>query len=112
MSNRLMSAVAVLALSTMACGGGAGTPKSDAAAPAANAPAAAAAPAAGGDSIGVPECDEYIKKYESCVNSKVPESARAQVKATFEAARAAWKQAASTPQGKQGLVIGCKQAND
>ena len=65
---------------------------------------------ASGDKIGVAECDEYIQKYEACVNSKVPETARSMVKANLDTMRAAWKRAAETPQGKAGLATACKQA--
>jgi hypothetical protein len=67
---------------------------------------------ASGDKIGVAECDEFIQKYEACVNSKVPESARSMVKTNLDAMRTAWKKAAETPQGKAGLAQGCKQALD
>ena len=53
---------------------------------------------------GVAECDEFIQKYEACVNSKVPETARSMVKANLDSMRNAWKQAAATPQGKAGLA--------
>ncbi len=69
-----------------------------------------AAPAA--DSVGVPECDDYISKYEKCINSKVPEMARATMKAAFDQTRASWKSAAATPEGKQGLAAACKMAMD
>jgi hypothetical protein len=62
------------------------------------------------DSIGVPECDEYIKKYEMCLNNKVPEAARAGLKTSFEQTRKAWKDAAASPQGKTALATGCKTA--
>ena len=65
---------------------------------------------ASGDKIGVAECDEFIQKYEACINSKVPESARSMVKANLDSMRTAWKKAAETPQGKAGLATGCKQA--
>ena len=65
---------------------------------------------AAGDKIGVSECDEYIEKYEACVNSKVPEAQRAMLKAPFEAQRKAFKDAAANPQAKAGLATGCKQA--
>ena len=65
---------------------------------------------ASGDKIGVAECDEFIQKYEACVNSKVPESARSMVKANLDTMRNAWKKAAETPQGKAGLAQGCKTA--
>jgi len=65
-----------------------------------------------GDKIGVPECDDYIAKYESCVRSKVPETMRAQMESTLKTARDNWKKAAETPQGKGTLAAACKQAND
>ncbi len=65
--------------------------------------------AAGAD-FGVPECDDYIKKVQECVDSKVPESSRALVRQTLDQSRDAWKKAAATPEGKAGLAIGCTQA--
>ncbi|OLE54926.1 MAG: hypothetical protein AUG51_06210 [Acidobacteria bacterium 13_1_20CM_3_53_8] len=65
-----------------------------------------------GGSIGVPECDEYITKYEACINQHVPEAQRAQMRAAFEQARNGWKQAAATPQGKAALAQSCKQMMD
>lgn len=64
------------------------------------------------DKVGVPECDEYITKWEACVNSKVPEAQRATYKSSFETLRKSWKDAAANPQGKAGLAMGCKQALD
>jgi BRCT domain type II-containing protein len=64
------------------------------------------------DKIGVPECDDYIAKYEACVNSKVPEMARAQFNSAMKTARDAWRKAASTPEGKAGLAAACKQATE
>lgn len=63
-----------------------------------------------GDSIGVPECDEYIAKYEACVDKHVPENMKATMKTTFDQSRKAWKAAAATPQGKTTLGTTCKQA--
>lgn len=97
----------------MACGGG--EKPADTAAPATTAPAASQA-AGGASSIvadgdfGVPECDNYIKKYVGCVETKVPEAARAQMKQAFDQTKAAWKAAASTPAGKAGLAQACTQA--
>ena len=68
--------------------------------------------AGGGDKIGVPECDEYIEKYEACIMSKVPEAARAASKSALDQSRKAWKDAAATPQGKAALATGCKTALD
>jgi hypothetical protein len=69
----------------------------------------AAAPVAAGD-FGVPACDQYMRKYLACVDTKVPESGRAAMRQSFEYARAAWKQAASTPEGRQHLAAACTQA--
>jgi hypothetical protein len=83
-------------------------PASTAAAPAAK-PAAAPATA---DSIGVPECDEYLNKYQACVDSKVPEAARASFKQSLDQTRAAWRTAAANQGGKEGTAAACKQARD
>jgi hypothetical protein len=63
---------------------------------------------ASGDKIGVPECDDFLTKYEACVTDKVPTAARAQFAASLKQWRDAWRTAASTPQGKAGLAAGCK----
>lgn len=117
MRKSLMLVAAVVVPSVLfACGGS--KPAAPGAAAAAPAPAAApaesaAAPAATAvvaDAIGVPECDNYVKKYMECVGSKVPEVARAQYKAAFDQAVAAWKQVAATPEGRSGLAAACTQA--
>ena len=60
----------------------------------------------------MPECDDYLTKYFACIDSKVPEATRATVRQSVEQTKAAWKQAASTPQGKSSLAMVCKQAAD
>jgi hypothetical protein len=62
------------------------------------------------DKTGVPECDEYIAKYEACIFSKVPEASRAVYQTPFDQMRKSWKDAAANPQAKAGLAVGCKQA--
>jgi hypothetical protein len=73
-----------------------------------------ATPAAGTASLtGVASCDEYLTQVERCLNNpQVPEAAKAAYRQSLEANRTAWKQAASTPQGKAGLEAGCKAALD
>lgn len=64
------------------------------------------------DSVGVPECDEYIKKYEACLTSitaKAPQAAPG-LKTGFEAQRKAFKDAAANPASKSQLPATCKQA--
>ena len=62
------------------------------------------------DKIGVPECDEFIAKYESCVSGKVPEVARAQYQSAVKQWKESWKKLAENPQTKGSLTAACKQA--
>lgn len=62
---------------------------------------------------GVPACDEYLATVEKFVNNpNVPAATKDAYKQSLEQNRTAWKQAASTPQGKASLESGCKQALD
>ena len=65
-----------------------------------------------GTTIGVPECDDYIAKYDACVSNKVPEASRAQYKSSIEQMRSSWKQLASNPQTKASLAQACKNATE
>lgn len=65
---------------------------------------------ASGDSIGVAECDEYVKKWEACFKDP---TMRAAAEPAFKAQRDAFKTAAA--QGgaaKDALKNTCKQALD
>jgi hypothetical protein len=66
---------------------------------------------AAGDSIGVTECDDYFKKMDSCM-AKMPAESKAATEAAMKQNRDAWKQAASTSAGKDGLKTACKAALD
>lgn len=65
-----------------------------------------------GDKIGVPECDDFIAKYDACVSSKVPEMARAQYQGAIKQWRDSWKKLAADPATKGSLAAACKQARD
>lgn len=65
-----------------------------------------------GDNIGVPECDEYIAKYEKCIGAKVPEMARGAMQEAFTKTRASWKELAANDATKGSLAAACKQAMD
>ena len=107
---------AAVALTLGACSGGGEKAKPAASAPPAAttaAPAAPAATAAAADAeFGVPECDDYFKKYLACIDSKVPDSARATIRQSLDQTKAAWKQAAATPEAKAALDQGCKQSTE
>jgi hypothetical protein len=71
----------------------------------------ASAPA-GGNSVGVPECDDYLSKVEACIANHVPEDAKAMQRQSMDQMRAQWRQAAENPTAKAGLAAGCKAALD
>jgi hypothetical protein len=104
----LVLALAVALAPLAACSKGSGAPAGG------QAPAAPAATASGQNAsgFGVPECDDYISKYMACIDQKVPEAAREQVRAAFEATKASWQQAATTEAGRSTLAMACKQATD
>jgi hypothetical protein len=62
-----------------------------------------------GEKIGIPECDDFIAKYEACV-SKAPEAQRAQFQAGLKQWRDSWRQLAQNPMTKGTLAAACKQA--
>lgn len=112
MKSSSFSLLSLAVATTIACGEAQAPAKTaPAAAPAATQAAAAPAPAAGAE-FGVPECDDYMTKYLACVDSKVPEAARAALRQSLDQAKAQWKQAASTPEGKSGLAMACKQMTE
>ena len=93
-------------------------PAAPAAAPTPAAPAAApaaagenAGTAAAGADIGVAECDDYIKQYTACLG-KMPAAAKTAAENAFKQSKDAWKAAAATPAGKDGLKTACKAALD
>jgi hypothetical protein len=66
------------------------------------------------DSVGVPECDDYIKKYEACLTKIAKDAPQVQpsLKTSFDAQRNAIKQAVSTAEGKKMMATQCKQYVD
>ncbi len=93
-----------------------------AAEPAAAAPAASAAPAKataakrprppapGGPRVGIPECDNYLDKYGTCLVEHVPESTRPLMAKSLSDTREAWRRAASEEGGRAQLLETCKSA--
>jgi hypothetical protein len=112
MKSRSFAFLSATVVLTIACGEAQAPAKTApaAAAPAAAAPAAPAA--AGGAEFGVKECDDYLAKYVACVDSKVPEAARAALRQSLDQTKAQWKQAAATPQGKDALATACRQMTE
>ena len=68
-------------------------------------------PAAAQD-IGVASCDSFLKTYQSCVVSKVPEAQRANATTALEQTKANWMAVAATPEGKAKLDATCKETTE
>jgi hypothetical protein len=77
----------------------------------ANGTTATSSTASSGEKIGIPDCDDFIAKYEACT-SKVPEAGRAAWKDAMVKWRDAWKKAAENPATKAALASQCKQIAD
>lgn len=100
----------VIGLLILACGGptnknGAPTNSSSSESSTAATPAATVASA---EQIGVPECDNFLNAYESCVTTKVPAAVRPGFQATMIAWRSEWKRMANDPQTRPALAAACK----
>ena len=82
-----------------------------AAAAAGTAEPAQAAPTASVDALGVEECDDFLTKYEACVNDKVPAGSRDAFRQSIAATRAGWKQAIDAG-GRDQLAAACTQMKE
>jgi hypothetical protein len=107
-----ISILGVLVVVAAACGGHETTPPPATQPPAAAAPATTAPAASGAAEFGVPECDDYLKKYMACIDSHVPEAGRAMMRQQLDQTKEQWKQAAATAEGRSALGVGCKAAMD
>jgi hypothetical protein len=65
-----------------------------------------------GEKVGIAECDNFITAYETCVASKVPEAARANLRASVTTWRTEWKKLADNPQTRGTLAAACKTQRD
>lgn len=74
-------------------------------------PSTVVATSTAGD-VGIAECDDYLNKYQACVLTKAPQSARATLKQSLEETRSVWRTASATPNGKAGLAAACKQVRE
>lgn len=62
--------------------------------------------------VGIAACDEFLKKYEACVTTNVPEAQRAVYKGQFDQMRKMWSDAAKNASAKPTLESACKQSAD
>lgn len=65
-----------------------------------------------GEKVGIAECDSFITAYETCVSSKVPAAAQANLKASVAQWRTQWKKLADNPQTRGTLAAACKSQRE
>jgi len=104
----------VVAVLMISCAKSESTTNRDATAPATSQPATSPATttASSSDSIGVAECDAFLKSYEACVKDKVPEAQRATFNTGLAQWRKSWHDLAQNPQTKATLASICKTQLD
>lgn len=61
---------------------------------------------------GVAACDDFLKKYEACVTTKVPAAQKATYQGQFDQMRKAWADAARNATAKASLESSCRQMSD
>lgn len=94
---RHLGAAVGLALAVAACGGGGEEKTTTGAAPAA--------------ATGVPECDAYLAKAQTCLQH-VPEASRPTMEKAINDQREGFKQLAQNAEAKGPLATSCKQLSD
>ncbi len=62
------------------------------------------------DPVGIPACDGFLAKYETCITSKIPAAQQPTFKSSVDQMRTSWATAAKTPQAKPALEAACKQS--
>ena len=67
------------------------------------------AASAGGDSIGIKECDDYIKKWNDCYKDPTMKAA---AKPAFDQMKQQWATQAKDPNQKAALAQACKMSLD
>jgi hypothetical protein len=59
---------------------------------------------------GVAACDDFLKKYEACLTSKIPAAQKVTFQGQLDQMRKAWSDAAKAPGAKATLETSCKQS--
>jgi hypothetical protein len=61
---------------------------------------------------GIAACDDFLKKYEACVSTKIPATQKATFQGQLDQMRKAWSDAAKSPGAKAALENSCKQSSE
>lgn len=60
--------------------------------------------------LGIPECDAYVRNYESCLSQKVPEDRRTSFRTTLNKQRNKWQTAVTSGEDNTRIGDECKAA--
>jgi hypothetical protein len=67
---------------------------------------------AAGPAIGVPLCDEFLSKFEACIDDHVPDQEQAALRRALKGHRQAWKGAPTNAAGRAGLLATCRHVTE
>jgi len=71
----------------------------------------AAATTSSSEKIGIPECDDFIAKYNACISDHVPAAKKAQYKENIDAFARTWKQLMANAD-KNTVAAACKRHSE
>ena len=60
--------------------------------------------------IGIPECDSYIRSYESCLADRVPQERRGALRVTLNQQRTKWLGEVTSGDDRNAVAQQCKDA--
>ena len=63
------------------------------------------------EKIGIPECDDFIARYNTCISDHVPEAKQAEYKENIDAFARSWKQLMAS-KDKNTVAAACKRHSD
>jgi len=63
------------------------------------------------EKIGIPECDDFIAKYNACISDHLPEAKKAEYKENIDAFARTWKQLMANSD-KNTVAAACKRHSD
>lgn len=63
-----------------------------------------------GGSIGVAECDDFIRNYKACLSDKVPAEYRPSFESALAENESLWRQYAASPERRANLAESCREA--
>ena len=66
-------------------------------------------PVASTEKIGIPECDEFVAKYEACITDHVPEAKQRQYRENIAAWSKAWRQQMVNTTARDVVAAACKR---